>query len=188
MSDGYKIVFIGAPGSGKTTCIASISDIDPVSTDVPCTEDMLAEKDTITVAIDYGELQLDGDAGKLLLYGLPGQQRFSYMFDVVRFGLFGAILLVDGSSDQAIHGLSASLEGCRNELKDVPVVLAINKSGASAQELKQQCADVLCANELIAPVVVVDARRREDVVYLFELLFILFEFGFDRLKSSEGQT
>lgn len=182
MSDVYKIVFIGAPGAGKTTCIASISDIDPVSTDVPCTEGTLAEKETTTVAIDYGELALGEGGGKLLLYGLPGQSRFSYMFDVVRFGLFGAILLVDGSSEQAIHGLSASLEGCRNELKDIPVVLAINKSGTATQELKRQCADVLCANELMAPVVVVDARRREDVVYLFELLLILFEFGFDHLK------
>jgi signal recognition particle receptor subunit beta len=187
MSDGYKIVFIGAPGSGKTTCIASISDIDPVSTDVPCTESMLAEKDTTTVAIDYGELQLDGDVGKLLLYGLPGQPRFSYMFDVVRFGLFGAILLVDGSSDEAIRGLSESLEGCRNELKDIPVVLAINKSDTATPELKQRCQDVLGANELMAPVMVVDARRREDVVRVFEVLLTLFEFGFDHLKS-EGQT
>ena len=37
-STTHKLVFIGEPGAGKTTCIAALSDIKPITTDVGCTE------------------------------------------------------------------------------------------------------------------------------------------------------
>lgn len=182
MNEIYKIVFMGAPGSGKTTCIASLSDVPPVSTDVPCTDDLKAMKGTTTVALDYGELRLDGDNGRLLLYGLPGQSRFSYMFDVVRTGLFGAILLVDASSQDAISGLSETLETYRDDLKTIPIVVAINKSDGPAHALGLRCQRELHTHGLVAPVMTLDARRREDVVQVFEVLLTLLEFGFDQAK------
>lgn len=183
MKEIYKIVFMGAPGAGKTTCIAALSDVPPISTDVPCTDDLKAMKDTTTVAFDYGELRLDGDNGRLLLYGMPGQSRFSYMFDVVRIGLFGAILLVDASSKDAVDGLSETLDTYCDDLKTVPIVVAINKGDGASGALGLRCQQELHARGLVAPVMTVDARRREDVVQVFEVLLTLLEFGFDHAKT-----
>jgi signal recognition particle receptor subunit beta len=186
MNEVYKIVFMGAPGSGKTTCIAALSDIPPVSTDVPCTDALQETKDTTTVALDYGELRLDGDNGRLLLYGLPGQSRFSYMFDVVRAGLFGAVVLVDASSEGAIDGLAETLETYHEDLAAIPLVVAINKSDGPSHALGLRCQQALHAHGLVAPVTTMDARRRDDVVQLFEVLLTLLEFGFDQTRKGRA--
>lgn len=173
----HKIVFMGAPGAGKTTCIRALSEIPPVSTDVPCTDALRDLKETTTVALDYGELQLD-DESRVLLYGLPGQERFSYMFDVVRTGLLGAIVLVDATSASAVDELSRTLACYRADLRKMPFVVALNKSEQAADAIAEACREAVRIQELTAPVMAVDARRREDIAQLIELLLVILEFGF----------
>lgn len=177
MGEVHKIVFMGAPGSGKTTCIRALSEIDPVSTDVPCTDELRDLKETTTVALDYGELQLDGEA-RVLLYGLPGQERFSYMFEVVRAGLLGAIVLVDATSHDAVEELSRILGFHGGELRKMPFIVALNKSEQAADAIAEHCREVVREHRLMAPVMTVDARRREDIAHLIELLLVILEFGF----------
>jgi uncharacterized protein len=174
----HKIAFVGEPGSGKTTCIGALSDISPFVTDVGCTDELLSKKEKTTVAFDYGELSL-GDTGKLLLYGLPGQARFRFMFDVVREGLLGVIVLVDASSENALLGLSETLETYQEELRSLPVVVGINKASVPTSNLKGRCEDTMRKYGVVAPILEVDARRRADVVGMFELLFMLLEYGSD---------
>ena len=88
----WKLAFIGEPGAGKSTCINAVSDFPAVSTDVECTDDLAKLKKTTTVALDYGEMNL-GEQGRLLLYGLPGQSRFSFMMDAIQDGLAGVVVL-----------------------------------------------------------------------------------------------
>ena len=174
MSSDFKLLFIGEPGAGKSTCIQSVSDIDPISTDVECTDELAEIKDSTTVALDYGELTL-GDGNRLLLYGLPGQQRFRFMFDVVRQGLLGVALLVDGSGRDPIRGMIETLETYADEFVDLPLVVAVNKLDLPNRDLLQQCLDVLSRFDLVAPVVTVDVRKRDDVARIFDLLFMLLE-------------
>ena len=183
----HKIVFIGEPGAGKTTCIGALSDIAPVGTDVGCTDELSELKETTTVALDYGELDL-GEQGKLLLYGLPGQARFRFMFDVVRDGLLGAIVLVDASTPHALRGLEETLDTYAGELRRLPCVVALNKNTDPAQELKRQCQGALRRHQVVAPLLAVDARRREDIVRLFELLFLQLEHGDDAQGLQETGT
>ena len=177
MGEVHKIVFMGAPGSGKTTCIRALSEIDPVSTDVPCTDELRDLKETTTVALDYGELQLDGES-RVLLYGLPGQERFSYMFEVVRAGLLGAIVLVDATSREAVEELSRTLACHRADLRKMPFIVALNKSEQAADAIAERCRETVREHGLMAPVMTVDARRREDIAHLIELLLVILEFGF----------
>lgn len=180
-----KIAFIGQPGAGKTTCIAALSDIPPVTTDVGCTDELVKLKETTTVALDYGELPLD-DGHRLLLYGLPGQPRFHFMFDVIRDGLLGVIVLVDGASPQAMEGLAETLDTYATELRDLPFVVAVNKLDKPPQALLERSLQLLGQYTLTAPVCTIDARRREDIVRVAELLLTVHEYGYScREEASE---
>lgn len=173
MSSAWKLAFMGAPGAGKSTCVAAISDIPPVVTDV-ATDELAGLKETTTVALDYGELDLGAD-GRLLLYGLPGQTRFRHMFDVVRENLLGVALLVDGTADDPLQGLRETLHCYAADLKGLPCVLCLNKQVVRPEPLLRACRDQLASFGLKVPVLAIDARRREDVVRVFELLFVLIE-------------
>jgi signal recognition particle receptor subunit beta len=172
----YKLVFLGEPGAGKSTCIRSVSDIPAVSTDVATTDELAMTKKTTTVALDYGEMIL-GDRSRVLLYGLPGQARFRFMFDTVRENLAGAVVLVDASAKAPIIGLSQTLDSYVEALRDVPVVVAINKLRADGPDLRPSVAVILRKYGLVAPVLCVDARNRRDIALIFDLIFICAEHG-----------
>lgn len=176
MSVSYKLLFIGEPGAGKTTCIESLSDIAPLVTDVRCTDGLAQLKEHTTVAFDYGELDL-GDQGRLLLYGLPGQNRFRFMFDIVQDDLLGVIVLVDASSRTALQGLDETLETYAGVIRELPCVVALNKSTAPPAELLGGCEALLGRHRMVAPILVADARRRVDLVRMFDLLFVMIENG-----------
>lgn len=187
MSKAYKLLFIGEPGAGKTTCIGALSEIAPFTTEVEYGGELARVKDTMTVAFDYGEVDL-GEAGRLLLYGLPGQKRFSFMFEVVRHGLLGVVVLVDASTPRAVSGLCETIDTYLNKVRLLPCVVALNKSIDSPQALKEQCLEALRKYDLVAPIVSVDARKREDIVRIFELLFLQIEFEAGSSTSKEVQV
>jgi len=172
----YKLVFLGEPGAGKSTCIRSVSDIPAVSTDVATTDELALTKQTTTVALDYGEMAL-GDGGRLLLYGLPGQARFRFMFDTIRENLAGAIVLVDASAKAPMIGLSQTLDSYIDSLRNVPVVVAINKLRIGGPDLRPSVAVILRKYGLMAPVLRVDARNRRDIALIFDIIFICAEHG-----------
>jgi signal recognition particle receptor subunit beta len=176
MSQTYKIAFIGEPGSGKTTCIAALSRIKPLNTDVGCTDELLQLKETTTVALDYGELDLD-DGGRLQLYGLPGQARFRFMFDVVRDGLIGVVLLVDATSPTGFDGFSETLTVYAEELRCVPFVVALNKHVGMPAGLPEAVQMRLRESQLPAPILTVDARHRPDMARIAKMLFTLLDYN-----------
>ena len=71
----HKILFVGPMGAGKTTAIAAVSDIPPITTEALNTDQVQCAKPTTTVAMDYGEIRLSNDE-VTVLYGIPGQKRF----------------------------------------------------------------------------------------------------------------
>ncbi|MFA7488618.1 MAG: ATP/GTP-binding protein [Lysobacteraceae bacterium] len=171
----FKLAFIGEPGSGKTSCIAALSDLPPLDTDVACSDALAQRKASTTVAFDYGVLDL-GEQGRLLLYGLPGQERFRFMFDVVRPGLVGVVVLVDAASPAGLDGFAQTLATYASELRTLPCVVALNKSDAMDPALPEACQKQLADHRVLAPVLRVDARRREDVERIAGLLFKMLEY------------
>ncbi|WP_051414520.1 GTP-binding protein [Pseudoxanthomonas suwonensis] len=171
-----KLAFLGEPGSGKTTCIAALSDTPPVDTDVGCTDELAERKATTTVAMDFGVVDL-GEHGRLDLYGLPGQSRFRFMFEVVRSGLVGVVLLVDASSPAGLDGFEETLRTYASDLRGLPCVVALNRSDDMDPALPDACRTRLQAHRMLAPVIRVDARRREDAVCIAELILTMLTYN-----------
>ncbi|WP_225835723.1 ATP/GTP-binding protein [Streptomyces sp. NK08204] len=97
-----KVLVVGHFGVGKTTCIASISEIEPLQTEEEITEASVGfddlsgtpDKTTTTVAMDFGRLTIN-DEVVLYLFGTPGQERFKEMWEELSRGALGALVLVD---------------------------------------------------------------------------------------------
>ncbi|MEU9419880.1 MULTISPECIES: ATP/GTP-binding protein [unclassified Streptomyces] len=102
VSHAVKILIVGHFGVGKTTCIGSLSEIEPLRTEEEITEASVGfddlsgtpDKKTTTVAMDFGRLTLS-DTLVLYLFGTPGQERFKEMWEELSRGALGALVLVD---------------------------------------------------------------------------------------------
>src|SRR5262245_42830800 len=121
-----KIVFTGPMGAGKTTAIRAISDVAPVSTEVGNHDRQTFNKDSTTVALDYGELALENGTS-VRLYGTPGQGRFAFMWEIIGRGALGVILLLDASSATAKADLTTFVDVFRRTDPDQPFVVGIGR-------------------------------------------------------------
>lgn len=100
----HIILFAGPMGAGKTTAIKSLSEINVISTEAANTERETADKDTTTVALDYGEITL-GEDDKIRLYGVPGQKRFDFMWQLLKERAMGLVLLLNSDAQNPVERL-----------------------------------------------------------------------------------
>ncbi len=173
MSDDreLKIVFTGPMGAGKTTAIRTISDTPPVSTEALNTDPSSMTKATTTVALDFGQLILE-DGTAVSLYGTPGQERFSFMWEILCRGAIGVILLIDGSTATALQDLREYAGTFYQLNSNQPLVIGIGRGDDCRLD---EYAQALAAGGIVAPVFGVDVREREDVLLLIETLICIVE-------------
>jgi uncharacterized protein len=169
-----KIVFTGPMGAGKTTAITAVSDIPPVSTEMHNHDQESFAKEATTVALDLGQFGLD-DGTIVRLYGTPGQERFSFMWEIAGRGAMGVILLIDGSSVNALSDLRTYATVFRRIAPDQPFIVGVGRTGPDDVELLDACAQALESLNLAAPIFSVDVRKREDVLLLIETLLTSLE-------------
>ncbi|MFD8422215.1 ATP/GTP-binding protein [Streptomyces sp. NPDC059466] len=164
-SDGgprsVKVMIAGGFGTGKTTLVGSVSDIEPLTTEETLTEagagaDELvgvAGKTRTTVSMDFGKISLN-DELVLYLFGTPGQERFWFLWNGLFKGALGAVVLVDtrrlASSFRAIEEM---------ERQDVPFVIALNVFPDSPRHPVEEIRDALDLPP-DTPIVTCDARDR----------------------------
>ncbi|MFV0496323.1 GTP-binding protein [Mycobacterium sp.] len=182
-----KIVVAGGFGAGKTTFVATVSEIMPLRTEAMVTDasagvDMIEatpDKRTTTVAMDFGRLTL-ADELVLYLFGTPGQRRFWFMWDDLVRGAAGAIVLADC---RRLQDCFAAVDFF--EHRNLPFLVAVNEFDGASRYPAAEVRAALALPERV-PVIAVDARDRTSAT---GALIALSEYALARpvLSRSRGR-
>jgi small GTP-binding protein len=155
-----KVVVTGPFNAGKTTFIKSVSEITVLSTERKVSEGSGDDGDETTVAMDFGRITISDDV-VLYLFGTPGQERFSFMWETLSEGMLGFVLLVDSSDDTSFQDAKAMIRFF-SEMSDVPFVVAANKVEDGDDSRLERVRGSLGLEEFV-PLIAVDARDKESV-------------------------
>ena len=164
-----KIIFTGPVGAGKTTAIQSMSDIPIVSTNEGASDMTKDRKSHTTVAMDYGQIKI-GKKEKIHLYGTPGQERFSFMWDILTKGALGLILLIDNSKENPMQDLKFYTTSFKDFINQGELVIGITRIDDDKNPSIKDYRQWLQEQSINAPVFSVDARERQDVSSLVQAL------------------
>ncbi len=135
----FKVVVAGAFAAGKTTLISAVADGKLVGTEAPTSGDEAEVKETTTVGMEYGTLAALGDGVHvdLNVYGVPGQSRFSFMWDIVGVGMDGLVLLVDATRPETWEETAGVAAHFRRSSPS-PTVVAVNRAREEPARIIEQ--------------------------------------------------
>lgn len=166
-----KIVLLGPVGVGKTTAIRSITDGEPVSTEMPMLAGPMGDKTTTTVALDFSSITLD-DGTPLLVYGVPGQEHYAFMWPLVLEGAIGAIILLDARERAIDHTCTAWLATVAGNAPDASVVVGVTHADVAPSFTLSSLRRTVKDFPWPVPVFTFDARDRDQTQQLMRALVV----------------
>lgn len=168
-----KIIFTGPVGVGKTTAIQTISDIPIVNTNKEARNTSKESESQTTLAMDYGRINF-GTKEKVHLYGTPGQERFSFMHEILTKGALGLILLLDNSRENPQQDLKHYTNAFQDFIEKGELIIGITHMDEVNKPNIDDYRNWLNELSISSPVFTVDAHERKDVSALVQgLLYSL---------------
>ena len=155
-----KVVVTGPFNAGKTTFIKAVSEITVLSTERQISDTSGEGSVETTVAMDFGRITVSDDV-VLYLFGTPGQERFSFMWETLSEGMLGFVLLVDAEDEDSFEDAKSMIAFFRN-MSDVPFVVAANKVPATDIKRLRQVRSAIALDDTV-PLLPVDACDKESV-------------------------
>ncbi|MCS7100869.1 MAG: ATP/GTP-binding protein [Burkholderiaceae bacterium] len=174
MSSPYRIVFAGPVGAGKTTAIAALSDIPPITTEVASAEAEAVGKATTTVAFDLGQIVLPGGE-PVQLYGAPGQARLDFMWPLISAQALGAVILADHRRPDSVALTVHYVRAFAPRVAAGNCVVGVGRTALRPEAAIDAYAEALAAAGFTLPVMAVDVRRRADALLLLDVLLARLE-------------
>ena len=163
--DYRKLAIVGEVGSGKTRIIGTLSEISPLETEAESSVDI--GKTHTTVGIDYGRISLSDDIA-LGLYGVPGQERFSFLWEFVNTNLWGLLILFKSGETPDYENLDKLLNFFSPKENQTTCVVGIthcdNSDESELAALGQEVRAVLAHHQIVAPVLNIDPRNRDSAI------------------------
>ena len=169
-----KFIFTGPPNAGKSTAIAAISEFPPVATDVFATDSLASVKEKTTVAMDFGQITLEGGQ-KIGLYGTPGQHRFKFMWEILIQGGLGLIILLDNKRPDPLGDLGIYLDNFAEFIEQTDAVIGVTSMDVQATPTLDEYFEFLHKRGQIFPLFSIDARKKDDVLFLLNALLTCLE-------------
>jgi signal recognition particle receptor subunit beta len=170
----FKIVFSGPMGAGKTTAINALSEIATVSTEAYNSDQKQFVKESTTVAMDYGQFTLE-DGQVIKLFGTPGQTRFAFMWEILCKGAMGLVLLLDASKENVEEELANFVGAFHSFSPNLPIVVGVGRHEQRYADSLDPLLEIVGKMGVVAPVMRVDVRKKEDVLMLMNTLLCLLE-------------
>ncbi|MBM7440611.1 ATP/GTP-binding protein [Streptomyces sp. HB132] len=178
-----KLVVTGPFGVGKTTLIRTLSEIPTLHTEEVMTQSSaglddtagLPEKNTTTVAVDFGRLTVQDDL-VLYMFGTPGQDRFLPLWEDIARGALGALVMIDTRRLEDSFAVMDMVEE-----QGLPYAVAVNRfpdAPAHADEVLRKHLDL----DPRTPLVQCDARERRGGI---DALIALAEHALTSLPTSQ---
>lgn len=165
-----KLAIIGEVGAGKTRMVKTLSEISPFETEARSSIDI--GKEYTTVGIDYGRITLSDDMA-LGIYGVPGQERFSFLWEFVNSSLWGLLILIKHGETPGYANLDKLLHFFAPAKKQTTCIVGIthceDADKQSVAVLGQEIRVMLMEHDIVAPVINVDPRNKESAVSLLSL-------------------
>lgn len=149
-----NIIIAGAYGAGKSTFILNFPP--PPS----------KRKHETPTTLDYGSLMVEPDL-YVSLFCAPGQERFSYIWEILAEGMVGFILLVDSTRPETYRETRRILEMFTG-YAPVPYVVAANKQDLAGAFSPNQVRRLLNLSDDVLPCIAADKTSANNA--LLELL------------------
>jgi len=179
----YVILFAGPMGAGKTAAISALSEIPVVSTEAQNTDLAASAKLTTTVALDYGQITLE-EAHVLRLYGVPGQERFAFVWKLLQARAAGLVLLLDAGARDPLADVDFFLDQFKELLRHGAAVVGITRTDLVGSDMFARCSARLRNRHERIPVFEVDARDRAQMVVLLTTLITLVQMRTTELEAN----
>ncbi len=170
-----KIIVGGHFNAGKTTFVNTASEVVSLSTEKKISNPLEKKfKEKTTTAMDFGKTSIQGK--EINIFGIPGQERFSFMWEMLSRGAGGFIFLVDSTTEELWGDTLKQIEIMIKD-KNIPYIVCANKQDLPNAQPVNYVREKLGLPQNV-PVLPCVAKDRDTVYQILSILCSLIEKNF----------